>query len=101
MYKLPIPAKKALMKLGGDIKDARLRRRIPARLLAERAGISMRTLGNIEKGLETVAFGNYASVIFSLGMINRIEDLLDANHDKVGRMLEEENLPKRIKLPKK
>ena len=48
--KYPIPVIRALHKLGNDIANARKRRRIPVKLMAERAGISMRTLAKIEKG---------------------------------------------------
>jgi transcriptional regulator with XRE-family HTH domain len=98
---LPIPVQKALRKLGQDISDSRRRRRIPMALMTERAGISRATLGKIEKGDPSVSLGGYASVLFALGLTDRLGDLADANHDVVGRRLEEENLPKRIRLPSK
>jgi hypothetical protein len=33
-------------------------------------------------------------------MVERIEDLVDARHDITGLELEEEQLPKRIRLPR-
>lgn len=95
---LPIPVRRALLKLGQDINDGRRRRRIPLELMAERAGISRATLGKIEKGDPSVSLGRYAAVLFVLGLTERLADLADANHDVIGRMLEEENLPKRIRL---
>jgi transcriptional regulator with XRE-family HTH domain len=97
---LPIPAKKALKKVGKDIGDARKRRRITMKLVAERAGISRVTLGKIEKGESTVSMGAYAAVLFTLGMIDHLQNLVDASTDIAGRELEEENLPKRVRLPK-
>ena len=96
---LPIPTKKALYKLGKDINDARRRRRITMELMAKRAGFSRITLTKIEKGEPSVSMGAYASVLFVLGMINRLQDLADASHDIIGRELEEENLPQRVRLP--
>ncbi len=98
---LPIPAQKALRKLGQDIKDSRRRRRIPVALMAERAGLSKATLGKIEKGDPSVSMGGYASVLFVLGLTDRLGNMADAIHDAVGRQLDEENLPKRIRLPSK
>ena len=95
---LPIPVLRSLRKLGHDIRDARRRRRIPAAILAERASISRTTLNKIEDGDEGVYIGNYAAVLFALGLADRIADLADATHDKVGRELEEEHLPERIRL---
>lgn len=97
---LPIPVTRALRKLGSDIRDARLRRRIPTALMAERAGLSRMTLGKIEKGESGVSVGAYATVLFVLGMTARVEELADARHDGVGLALEEERLPKRIRLPR-
>ena len=45
---LPIPVKKALRKLGEDIRYARLRRRITMKLMAERAFISRTTLTSLK-----------------------------------------------------
>lgn len=85
------------MKLGLDLSTARRRRGISTTLMAERAFISRDTLVRVEKGDPGVSLGIYASVLFVLGMGDRIGDLADSAHDKMGRMLEEEQLPKRIR----
>src|SRR4051812_25847214 len=95
---LPIPVLRALRKLGRDVRDARRRRRIPAAILAERASISRMTLNKIENGDQGVYIGNYAAVLFALGLVDRLADLADTAHDSVGRELEEEHLPQRIRL---
>lgn len=96
---LPIPVQKALRRLGKDINDARRRRRIAMELMSERAGFSRITLSKIEKGDPSVSMGSYASVLFVLGMIDHLAELADAAHDVVGRELEDESLPKRIRAP--
>jgi DNA-binding XRE family transcriptional regulator/transposase len=93
------PVRRALRKLGGDIRDARLRRRIPTTIMAERASISRMTLNKIEKGDRGVALGNYASVLFVLGLADRLAELADQRRDSVGLALEEERLPQRIRRP--
>jgi len=97
--KLPLPVRRALRKLGGDIRDARLRRRIPTKIMAERASISRTTLNKVEKGEPGVSLGIYATVLFVLGMSNRLAELADMKTDTVGLELEEENLPQRIRRP--
>ena len=97
---VPIPVKRAVHKLGQDIRDARLRRRIPTAVLAERASISRTTLNKVEKGDPGVALGNYANVLFVLGMAERLGDLADVKTDTVGLELEEERLPQRIRRPR-
>lgn len=96
-YSLPIPVQRALRKLGRDIRDARLRRRIPAAVLAERASISRSTLHKLEKGTPGIAIGIVATVLFSLGMGERLGQLADIRNDEQGLALDEERLPKRIR----
>lgn len=93
----PIPARRALRKLGHDIRDARRRRRIPVAIMAERASISRMTLHKVEKGEPGVSMGTYATVLFVLGMADRLAELADPRHDIVGLALEEERLPQRIR----
>ena len=96
---LPIPVKRALRKLGHDVRDARRRRRIPVAIAAERASISRSTLVKIEKGDPGVALGLYATVLFVMGLVERVAEVADPRHDAVGLQLEEEQLPKRIRGP--
>ena len=94
---LPIPVTRALRKLGHDIRDARRRRRIPVAITAQRASISRTTLVKVEKGDPGVAIGSYATVLFVMGMTDRLADLADPKNDAVGLQLEEEHLPQRIR----
>ena len=94
---LPLPVRRTLRKLGHDLRDARRRRRIPVAIAAERASISRMTLSKIEKGDPSVAMGLYATVLFVMGMADRIGDIADAKNDSVGLQLEEEHLPQRIR----
>jgi DNA-binding XRE family transcriptional regulator len=95
---LPIPVARAVRKLGHDIRNARRRRRIPVAIMAQRASISRTTLSKMEKGDSGVSLGSYATVLFVLGMVDRIADLADPKHDAVGLELAEEYLPQRIRL---
>lgn len=100
-HTLPIPVRRALRKLGGDIRDARRRRRIPVAIMAERASMSRMTLNKLEKGDPGVSIGAYATVLFTLGLVDRLAGLADASADVVGLELEEEHLPQRIRRPRK
>jgi hypothetical protein len=97
----PVPVSRALRKLGHDIRDARRRRRIPVAILADRASISRTTLNKVEKGSPGVSLGTYATVLFVLGMVDRLADVADPRHDSVGLELEEERLPQRIRLSRR
>jgi transcriptional regulator with XRE-family HTH domain len=98
---LPLPVKRALRKLGSDIRDARKRRRISTVTMSERAMINRRTLLKVEHGDPSVSMGIYATILFVLGMTDRLIDIADASHDLVGLDLESENLPKRIRATRR
>ncbi len=67
-------------------------------ILAQRASISRTTLNKVEKGAAGVSLGTYATVLFALGMADRLADVADPRNDALGLQLEEEHLPKRIRL---
>lgn len=65
-----------MKKLGNDIRTARIRRRITMDLMSKRASISRTTLTKIEKGDPSVSLGIYATVIFVLGLVSNLENLV-------------------------
>jgi transcriptional regulator with XRE-family HTH domain len=91
--------KKILTGLGENIKLARLRRKLSAEQVAERANISRPTLLAIEKGSPTVSIGSYVQVLFILGLA---EDLLKvASDDELGRKLQDAKLIIKERAPKR
>ncbi len=91
--------KKALEQMGEQIKLARLRRKISVNLVSERANISRATIWAIEKGSPSVAIGYYAAVLHALNNMDK-DLLLVAQDDKLGRTLQDLNLPIRRRAPK-
>jgi DNA-binding XRE family transcriptional regulator len=94
---LPIPVRRALLKLGKGVREARIRRRIPTSVMADRALINRMTLYKIERGDPTVSVAAYATVLFVLGLVEPLANIADVKFDEVGISLEEERLPKRIR----
>ena len=70
-------------------------------IMAERASVSRTTLNKVEKGDPGVSLGTYATVLFALGMADRLADVADPRNDAVGLELEEERLPERIRLSRR
>ena len=97
---LTTPIRSAIRKLGADLRDARLRRRIPTVVMAQRASISRTTLNKAENGDPNVSMGTYATLLFITGLLPRLAELADVKNDYLGLQLDEERLPKRIHLPK-
>ena len=80
-----------LKTMGEQIKMVRLRRKLSATLVAERAGISRSTLWKVENGNPSVAVGIYAAVLHALN--NMDKDLLKiAGDDELGRKLQDMDL---------
>lgn len=77
-----------LKTLGERIKLARLRRNLPAELVAERAGISRSSLWKVESGNPAVAMGIYAAVLHALNNMDK-DLLLVAKDDEMGRKLQD------------
>ena len=93
-------SKSALAQLGRDLRDARLRRRMPAADLAVRSGVSTSTIARLEKGDPGVAVGTLADVMVALGLIKRLGDLVDIRNDELGLALAVEQAPRRARRPK-
>ena len=83
--------------VGENIKLARLRRKITATMLAERAGISRVTLRKVENGESSVTMAIYANILFCLGLETDLLRL--AGDDPLGRRLQDAELthtPERV-----
>lgn len=100
VFRSPPAARRALRKLGGDIRDARMRRGLPASLVAERAGISRPTMTKVERGDPGVAIGIYAAVLQALNLLEGLAEIADFRNDSQGAEAALERLPKRARLPR-
>ena len=97
---LLLPSTSRILKEFGDnIRLARLRRKLSAEQVAERANISRSTLWYVEKGSPRVAMGIYVQVLFVLGLE---KDLLKVAFDDVfGRKLQDAELTVKERAPKR
>jgi transcriptional regulator with XRE-family HTH domain len=86
--------------LGENLKLARLRRRLSAQQVAERANISRPTLLMIEKGEPGVSLGNLLRVLAVLGLEEDLRAI--AADDVLGRKLQDAGLDRpRKRAPKR
>jgi transcriptional regulator with XRE-family HTH domain len=85
--------------LGSHLKLARLRRKYSAETVAQRAGITRRTLSKVEQGDPAVAMGVYARVM----QVLRLEDdlALLAVDDELGRKLQDAGIVAKLRAPKR
>ncbi len=87
-----------LAQVGANLKQARLRRSYSAEIVAERSGITRRTLQRVEQGDPAVALGIYARVLQALGLVEDLAAL--ARDDALGRRLQDLDLPIRKRAPR-
>jgi transcriptional regulator with XRE-family HTH domain len=88
-----------LSEMGENIKLARLRRKLSAEQVAERANISRPTLSGIEKGAPTVSIGSYLLVLHVLGLEKDFLQL--AKDDELGRKLQDAEISTRARASKR
>lgn len=92
-----LAVRRALRRLGRDIKVARIRRNLTMETVAKRAFTSRPTLQRIERGDPGVGIGIYAGVLHALGLLENLRALADPHHDEIGLAYMDENLPQRAR----
>lgn len=89
-----LPGTEALLRQFGErLRLARLRRRLTAKQVAERAGMAPMTLRSLERGGSGVTMGAYLAVMQVLGVEDDLALLAKA--DPLGRELQDAQLPTR------
>jgi transcriptional regulator with XRE-family HTH domain len=89
--------KRLLEALGERLRLARLRRKLGVAITCERAGISRMTLYRAEAGNSAVALGTLVRILSVLGLEADLD--LVARDDKLGRLLQDNELKPRRRAP--
>ena len=88
-------AQRSLSTLGRNLRQARLARRFAMADLAERAGVSEKTIQRLERGDPGVGIGTLASVLAALGDPAALDRVLRIEDDTVGLSRAIEATPQR------
>lgn len=97
---LPAPVARVFSTLGESLSRARRRRNLTQRSLAERAGVGLNTLKRMEAGDTGMQVQALARVLYVLGELDQLKQLLDASRDDIGLALMDEQLPQRVRAKK-
>ena len=91
--------KRILETVGGNIKLARLRRKLTTEQVSKRANIGRSTLWHVEKGSEHISIGIILQVLSVLGLSQDLKNI--AEDDLLGRKLQDAKLITKKRGPKK
>ena len=97
---MPLPVERALVAAGEDLALARRRRGLSTSSMAERAGISKKTLYRLEKGDPGVSWGAMARVLNILNLLPELNKALNTTNDALGLALMNKAVAKRIRVRK-
>ncbi len=89
---LPLPATRALRKLGHNLALARGKRRISTADMASHLFVSRDTLWRLEKGDPSVAIETLTTAAFILQIHDRLYNLASRASDDFGLSIEEESI---------
>ena len=98
---LPFEAEEFLAELGRRISIARRSRGWTQQDLAAKAGISIRTMTGLEKGLPTIQIGFWLSALWALDLLEAFASLQPLSQDPATVALLEQELPKRVHSSRK
>ena len=96
----PAEVADALVRLGANIRTARLRRRLTQADVAARVGVSRFVVADLERGKATTGIAAYLGALWVLGLLDHVGDVADPVRDEQGALLERARSPKRASAPK-
>ena len=90
-------AERALKRLGANISKARRRRQWSQEAMAQQIGASVSTVRRLESGDPGVALQHLIGTLIAFGEIDQLNALLATSRDAVGLLLQDGDLPQRIR----
>lgn len=95
----PYEVETALKRLGADLRTARLRRKVTLADAAERLGVGREVIADAERGKPSTSVVVYAALLWSYGLVGRIEALAEPGSDEDGMRLASLDDRKRARAP--
>lgn len=83
----PYAIEKALLRLGADLKTARLRRNLTIQEVAQKIGTGPRAISDAEKGKITTSIGVYAALLWVMGLLEQLDEVAEPSKDLEGQTL--------------
>lgn len=93
VHQPPAALEQALIRLGQNIRTARLRRSWRMADLAKRMGVTRFTVADVEKGKPGTSVASYLGALWALGLLEQISTVADPDQDSVGKALQAARAP--------
>lgn len=83
----PYPVERALERLGGNLRTARLRRNLSIAEVADKIGAGSRAVMAAEAGKASTGIAVYSALLWAYGLLEPFTDLADPGRDAEGQAL--------------
>lgn len=93
----PLTVRRTLREMADHVRSWRKLRGLTQDQLAQRAGVTRRTIGRIEQADAAVGFEIWLRVLHALGIIGGLAQAIDPFETDVGRLRADEQLPDRVR----
>jgi transcriptional regulator with XRE-family HTH domain len=94
---VPLPIRRALRDVADDLVVWRKLRGLTQAQIADRAGVSTKTVERLEGADGGITLENSLRVLRALGLLDTIPRALDPYESAVGRLRSDEQLPQRVR----
>jgi transcriptional regulator with XRE-family HTH domain len=98
---MPLELTRQAASLGLRIRGARQARRLRLEDVADKTGLSRKTVEAVERGEPSTSLGAYLAVLGSMGLARELDLLADPGLDREGLALSFSVAEKRVRLPRK
>jgi transcriptional regulator with XRE-family HTH domain len=98
---MPLELTRQAVSLGLRIRGARQARRLRLEDVADKTGLSRKTVEAVERGEPSTSLGAYLAVLGCMGLARELDLLADPGLDREGLALSFSVAEKRVRLPRK
>lgn len=83
----PYPVEQALLRLGANLRTARLRRNLTIKVVAEKIGTGPRPVADAENGKPSTGVAVYIALLWAYDLLEPLADIAEPAFDKEGLAL--------------
>lgn len=94
----PYPVERALKRLGGNLRTARVRRNLSIAEVADKIGTGSRAVTAAEAGQASTGIAVYAALLWAYGLLEPFADFADPARDAEGQALALSREPTRARI---